>query len=133
MSDRIKSFEEFWPFYVREHSNKSTRVLHFIGTTAAVTTLGAALATRKASLIPLALVAGYGPAWISHFFIQKNRPASFKYPLWSLLGDFKMLGKMAKGTMDAEVERCMAEVHETVVEAVNQDAAHRPPMDATIN
>lgn len=133
MSDRIKSFEEFWPYYVREHSKKSTRVLHFAGTTAAVATLGYALATRRPALIPLALVAGYGPAWISHFFIEKNRPATFKYPLWSLLSDFKMLGKMAKGTMDAEVERVMAQVREAEVSAEETNGVHRGPVDATVN
>lgn len=108
MSDRFKTFEEFWPYYVLEHSKKSTRVLHFIGTTAAVATLGAALVKGKPALIPLALVAGYGPAWISHFFIEKNRPATFKYPRWSLLADFRMWGKMVTGTMDAEVEAAQA-------------------------
>lgn len=107
--DRIDSFEKFWPYYVREHKLKSTRVLHFIGTTAAAATLGAAIVTRRPALIAAALVAGYGPAWISHFFIEHNRPATFKYPLWSLLSDFKMWGKMATGTMDAEVERVMRE------------------------
>ena len=93
-----------------EHSLKATRVLHFVGTTSAAAMLGAAIATRNPKLVPLALVAGYGPAWISHFFIQKNRPATFKYPLWSLLADFKMWTMIASGTMDAEVEKAMAEV-----------------------
>lgn len=107
---RIESFEKFWPFYVREHSKKATRVLHFVGTTTAAAVLGTAIATRNPKLIPLALVGGYGPAWISHFFIEKNRPATFKYPLWSLLADLKMWTKIATGTMDAEVEKAMAEV-----------------------
>ncbi|MFO0613406.1 MAG: DUF962 domain-containing protein [Polyangiaceae bacterium] len=107
---RIESFEKFWPFYVREHSKKATRVLHFVGTTSAAAVLGAAIATRNPKLIPLALVAGYGPAWISHFFIEKNRPATFTYPVWSLLADLKMWTKIASGTMDAEVEKAMAEV-----------------------
>ena len=57
---------------------------------------------------PLALVAGYGPAWIGHFFIEKNRPATFTYPTWSLLADFKMWSKIARGKMDRTVERAMA-------------------------
>lgn len=117
MSDRIASFEEFWPFYVREHSKKATRTMHFVGTTAAVSIVGYALATGKLRLIPVGLACGYGPAWVSHFFIQNNKPATFKYPLWSLLSDFKMWAKIAAGTMDAEVERAMAQVTETVVEA----------------
>ena len=105
MSDRFESFEEFWPYYVLEHSKKTTRLLHFAGTTASIVTLGAAIVKRKPALVPLALVAGYGPAWISHFFIEKNRPATFKYPLWSLLADFRMWGKTLRGTMTREVER----------------------------
>lgn len=104
----IQSFEEFWPFYVREHSKKATRVFHFVGTTAAGLTALAAIALRRPALIPVALVAGYGPAWVSHFFIEKNKPASFKYPLWSFAADWVMWSKMLKGTMDAEVERVMA-------------------------
>jgi hypothetical protein len=108
MSDRIETFEEFWPFYVREHSKKATRILHFVGTTTAVAVLGMAAVKRRPALVPLALVCGYGPAWIGHFFVEKNRPATFKYPLWSLLADFKMWSKMARGRMDREVERAMA-------------------------
>ncbi len=105
MSERLKTFEEFWPYYVLEHAQKLNRTLHFIGTTAALTTLGIAAVRRQPSLIPLALVAGYGPAWIGHFFVEGNKPATFKYPLWSLLADFKMWNKIARGTMDREVER----------------------------
>lgn len=106
---RYQSFEEFWPFYVREHSRKTTRVMHFAGTTAAVGAAVAGLLLRRPKLLALAPVLGYGPAWISHFFIEKNRPATFKYPRWSLMADFVMWSKIASGTMDAEVERVMAE------------------------
>ncbi len=104
---RFQSFEEFWPFYVREHSKKSTRVLHFIGTTAAMACAVGGLVTRRRWLLAVAPLAGYGPAWFSHFFIENNRPATFKYPLWSLKADFVMWSKMATGTMDAEVARVM--------------------------
>jgi hypothetical protein len=106
---RIESFEEFWPFYVHEHSQKSTRIMHFVGTTAAAGTAVAALVLRRPSLVLLGLALGYGPAWVSHFFIEKNRPASFKYPRWSFQADWVMWSKIAAGTMDAEVERVMAE------------------------
>ena len=105
MSERIKSFDEFWPYYVLEHSKKVNRVLHFIGTSAAVTTLGMAAIRRQPSLIPLALLVGYGPAWVGHFFIENNKPASFKYPLWSFRGDYKMLWFALRGKMAAEVTR----------------------------
>ncbi len=122
MSDRIQSFEEFWPFYVLEHEKKATRVLHFIGTTAAITVLGAAAITKRPGLVPLALVAGYGPAWISHFFIEGNRPATFKYPVWSLKADLIMWGKMIAGTMDAEVEAAKKRREEATAEEVSAPA-----------
>jgi hypothetical protein len=121
---RFKSFREFWPYYVREHSNKWTRRFHFVGTTAAVSILGIAALRRRPALIPVALVAGYGPAWISHFFIEKNRPATFKYPLWSLRADFKMWSKMARGKMDRAVERAMATHTSTVEAPTNGVAGH---------
>lgn len=106
MADQeIETFEQFWDFYVGEHRKKATRVFHFVGTTAAVGCVAAGLLTKRRWLVPFALVAGYGPAWFSHFFIEKNRPATFKYPLWSLQADFVMWWKMVQGEMDAEVER----------------------------
>jgi hypothetical protein len=111
MSDRIQSYEEFWPFYVREHSKKTTRMLHFVGTTVATAIAATAIIKRKPLLIPLALVSGYGPAWIGHFFVEKNRPASFKYPLWSFISDYRMLAMMVTGQMDAEVEKAMAQAN----------------------
>jgi hypothetical protein len=106
MTDKeIETFEQFWDFYVGEHKEKATRILHFIGTTAAMGCVATGLLTKRRWLIPLALVAGYGPAWFSHFFIEKNKPATFKYPLWSLQADFVMWWKMVNGKMDAEVER----------------------------
>lgn len=129
--ERIESYEEFWPFYVREHSKKSTRVLHFVGTTAALSLLGYAILKRRPALIPLTLVAGYGPAWIGHFFIEKNRPATFKYPLWSFISDFKMLGKMIAGTMDAEVEQAMraAQANGASHEPVSNETATHSPLN----
>jgi hypothetical protein len=114
MSDHrdIKSFEEFWPFYVKEHSKKATRILHFIGTTAAGACLVGGLVTKRRWLLAVAPVVGYGAAWTSHFFIQKNKPATFKYPLWSLRGYMVMWWKMVTRTMDAEVERVLAEERE---------------------
>lgn len=114
---RFKSFEEFWPFYVLEHSNKTNRILHFVGTSAALTILGAAAIKKKPGMIPLALVAGYGCAWVGHFLVEGNRPATFKYPLWSLMGDFKMWSKMVRGKMDREVERQQGKRAKSEVEA----------------
>jgi hypothetical protein len=105
---RFNSFEEFWPYYVAEHSQPATRALHAVGTTAAVTCVAALIAKRKWKLLPLALLPGYGAAWISHFFIEKNKPATFDYPLWSFIADYKMVGLMIAGKMDDEVERVIA-------------------------
>jgi hypothetical protein len=104
----FKSFEEFWPYYVSEHSKPETRTIHAIGTTVGMVCALALLAKGKWKLLPLSLIPGYGAAWLSHFLIEKNRPATFDYPLWSLMGDYKMLGLMAKGQMEAEVERALA-------------------------
>jgi len=103
MTDRIESFEEFWPFYVSQHSKKLTRQLHFLGTTLAVAFAGLGLLTRRRWLLLVAPIAGYGPAWLSHFLVEKNRPATFRYPAWSLAADLVMWGKMVAGTMDDEV------------------------------
>lgn len=126
---KFESFEEFWPFYVREHSKKLTRQLHFAGTTAALACVAGAMYTRHKWLLAVAPVAGYGPAWFSHFFIEKNRPATFKHPLWSLKADFVMWAKMLDGTMDAEVERYVEEDEE------DDDADIRPNMatDGTLH
>ena len=82
-----------------------TRTLHFVGTHLGLLNLAAAIALRNPWLIPLSLIYGYGLAWVGHFFVEKNRPATFTYPGWSLRGDFKMLGLMWRGKMTAEVER----------------------------
>lgn len=105
---RFESYEEFWPFYVREHSNKLNRTLHVIGTSAALGLVAGAIIGKKPLLLLAAPIVGYGFAWAGHFLVQKNRPATFKYPAWSLRGDFDMLIKTYAGTMDAEVERVMA-------------------------
>lgn len=102
---KINTYEEFWPYYVRAHTHPSNRMLHFAGTTAAITLAAAAILSRKPKLLLAAPIVGYGAAWIGHFGIEKNVPATFGHPLWSLASDFVMWWKMAAGTMDAEVER----------------------------
>lgn len=131
----FQSFEEFWPYYVKEHRKKATRVLHFIGTTGAMACVAGGLLTRRKWLLALAPVVGYGPAWASHFFIEKNCPATFTHPLWSLRGDLRMWWKMVKREMDDEVARVLAD--DATDEAADADAyedaseraangAHRP-------
>ena len=100
MSDQCyRSFSEFWPFYVAEHSRPATRVLHLIGTTLGVALVIYFIATGRWWLFLLGFAPGYGLAWLAHFLVEKNRPATFKYPLWSLLGDYKMIALMLTGKM----------------------------------
>ncbi len=101
----IESFAEFWPFYVGEHSRPLTRGLHYVGTGGVIAIVGAALVSGRWSLLALAPVFGYGFAWAGHFFVEHNRPASFRRPLWSMAADFVMFGKMLRGQMAAEVRR----------------------------
>ena len=107
MSDPT-TYEEFWPYYVRAHSKKITRVLHAVGSTAALLSVGAFALTGKKKFLLATPVLGYGPAWFSHFVIEGNKPATFGHPLWSLRGDFEMISRMIAGTMNAEVERGMS-------------------------
>lgn len=100
----FRSFEEFWPHYVGEHSRKATRWLHFAGTTAAILCAAAALFLHLWLLLAVPVVA-YGLAWIGHFFGEGNKPATFRHPLWSLLGDIRMYRLMWMGRMDDEVRR----------------------------
>lgn len=105
MQQEMKSFEEFWPFYVAEHSKRATRALHFAGTATALACTAALAAKGKWKWLPVALIPGYAAAWIGHFVVEKNKPATFKYPLWSFLADQKMFGLMLAGKMDEEIKR----------------------------
>lgn len=125
MSERkYGSFEEFWPFYVSQHSKKATRTLHFIGSTLALGAVAAAALTRRPALLVGAPLAGYGFAWVSHFFVEQNKPATFTYPLWSLMGDARMWWMTATGAMDAEVERVAASNGIDHAEPPHAAAAH---------
>ena len=104
MERRLGSFEEFWPFYVAQHSRPRTRACHFAGTSLVLGCLAAAALVSPWWLLA-APVLGYGPAWIGHFFFERNRPATFTYPLWSLRGDFRMYGLTLAGRMGPELER----------------------------
>ncbi len=109
MSERsIRTYAEFWPFYVQEHSNQTNRLLHFTGTSLAMVLLIGALVTQTWWLLVAVPVAGYGLAWVGHFGVEKNKPASFKYPFWSFISDFRMWALMLTGRMSEEVERAKA-------------------------
>lgn len=90
LETRITAYREFWPFYLSEHSDPVNRWIHFAGTTIALLFIIAAVVTADVVFLLGALVGGYGFAWFGHFFVEKNRPATFKYPLWSFVSDWRL-------------------------------------------
>ncbi len=110
MNGQYSTLDEFWPFYVSEHLNPTNRKLHFWGTTAGLVLGLEAINAFSAGLVAAALVVAYGCAWIGHFVFEKNRPATFKYPLLSFRADFRMYALIATGRMDAEIVRLSSEL-----------------------
>lgn len=104
-NEKIKTYAEFWDFYVQEHSHPLTRLLHFIGTSLGLVLLVWLVRSGVWYYFPLCFLIGYAFAWFSHFFVEHNQPATFKYPLWSFISDYKMVFYMLIGKMNAEVER----------------------------
>jgi hypothetical protein len=101
---RYEDYESFWPFYVSQHLSSTCRYLHFVGTTIvlALFVAGCLVSPWYFAYMP---VAGYGFAWAGHFVFEKNRPATFTYPLWSLRADFRMYRYMLFGRMGPELQR----------------------------
>ncbi|UZW73315.1 Mpo1-like protein [Alkalimarinus sediminis] len=97
MAKEYKSFAEFYPFYLAEHSNQTCRRLHFIGSFLVIVVLCYALFSGRLSFLFLLPLIGYGFAWVGHFVFEKNRPATFQYPLYSLAGDWVMFKDMLTG------------------------------------
>jgi hypothetical protein len=108
MSSAIRTFAEFWPYYVRQHSKRRTRLLHAAGSVLAIVALALGLAISPWFFLA-ALVVGYSFAWFGHFFVERNRPASFQYPLYSLAADYRMLFLMMAGRMREEALKYGAE------------------------
>lgn len=104
ISTELKTFEEFWPHYLGEHRHPVNRALHFTGTSLVYVIAAVAIA-RSPWLLLLAPVVGYGFAWVGHFVVERNRPATFTYPLWSLRGDFRMHARMLTGRLAADLGR----------------------------
>ncbi|MBX9913316.1 MAG: DUF962 domain-containing protein [Pseudomonadaceae bacterium] len=90
-NQRFNSFAEFYPYYLQEHSNDICRRLHYVGSLLVLSIFIYALSQRQWQLLWLMPLAGYGFAWVGHFVFEKNKPATFQYPLYSLLGDWVML------------------------------------------
>jgi hypothetical protein len=94
---RIATLKEFYPFYLKEHVNSTSRVLHFIGTSLVILLIPIAIYLREANYLILIPFVGYGFAWVGHFFFEKNKPATFKYPAFSLASDFILFWDLLRG------------------------------------
>jgi len=94
---QFASFREFYPYYLGEHANPTCRRLHFVGSSLVLGCLVMLARSGDPRWLLAALASGYGFAWIGHFFFEKNRPATFRHPLWSFLGDWVMYKDMLLG------------------------------------
>lgn len=105
----FQSFREFWPFYLSQHHHPACRLFHYLGTMTGIFLLIYFISIGNYFAIPLSFIPGYGFAWTGHFVFEKNKPAAFNNPVWSFIGDFKMLflfltGKIKKTFETAEVQ-----------------------------
>ena len=94
---KFSTMAEFYPFYLSEHSNRTSRRLHFVGTSLGLFWLATAIVTLNPWFVLAGLVSGYAFAWVGHFFFEKNRPATFRHPLYSLMGDWVMFKDICVG------------------------------------
>ena len=106
MSAQFQSFAEFYPYYLSEHQNRVCRLLHVVGSSLVLIELMCLLVIESSSwwwlLLPLT---GYGFAWVGHFFFEKNRPATFRYPVWSLMGDWVMFFQFVTGRLSLDISQ----------------------------
>ncbi|MGE4324244.1 MAG: Mpo1-like protein [Sphingobium sp.] len=103
--DRITRFKDFWPYYLREHARPGTRALHYAGTSLVVALLAASPFAPHRWMMLAVPVAGYGFAWAGHVLVERNRPATFRYPFWSLRADFRMWWRFVTGHMRGDLLR----------------------------
>jgi hypothetical protein len=96
---RFASVREFYPVYLAEHANRTCRRLHVVGSTLAIACVVALVITRNAWWIAAALACGYGFAWVGHFFFERNKPATFRHPVYSFAGDWVMYVQVLTGRM----------------------------------
>ncbi|AQX05968.1 hypothetical protein ATB99_15545 [Elizabethkingia meningoseptica] len=97
MKHKIDNYKDFYQFYLNEHRNSTCRILHFTGTALVFALLFYSLFSERYYLLWFLPVVGYAFAWIGHAFFEKNKPATFTYPLWSLISDFKLFFELLTG------------------------------------
>jgi hypothetical protein len=107
MKKTFTSLREFYPYYLTEHQNVTSRTLHFVGTALLLCILAYALLTARFSWLWAVPLTGYGFAWVGHFFFEKNKPATFTYPLWSLASDFIMFWHILTGQLPAKMREAL--------------------------
>ncbi len=95
--ERYASFEAFYPFYIHQHADRTCRRIHVVGTGLVIAAFAMFVATLNPWWLPAMPLVGYGFAWVGHAFFEKNRPATFQYPLWSLMGDFRLFFETVSG------------------------------------
>ena len=103
MASRFRTYADFWPFYLGEHARPATRAVHYGGSIASVLMLAWTIVTGHWWGLLAVPLCGYGPAWVGHFFIEKNKPATFQAPLWSLISDYRMGGLFLTGRLGHEL------------------------------
>lgn len=108
MSVRLSTYDEFWMFYLRQHSSRNCRVLHYVGTSVALVFIALLIFVGNLWYLLGAVAAGYSFAWVGHFFIARNRPATFTYPVWSIFSDFRMYFLALTGCLDSELKKANA-------------------------
>ncbi len=104
------SFAEFWPYYLSQHSKKGTRWLHFIGNTNLFFWLTLSALHLSWRLALFSIISSYAIAWIGHFFVERNVPATFRHPIWAGMGDMLMYYKMMRGQINSELEKFQDEI-----------------------
>ena len=102
---RIVDYAAFWPYYLSQHAKPATRAWHIAGTGLAAILVAGAAYSLDARLLLAAILAGYGPAWMSHAWVEQNRPATFAYPVWSLISDIRMTATWLSGGLSRELTK----------------------------